>query len=177
MLTSLHCLWKAQSVSSSDENIYFLSNESHPQCIVTCDYESTDLLSSSPTVHAVSSHSFHPPPWDMFIICVSLSDPFKRSLLSQYCWGRWKPTTTPAAAAALKKHCFLDHLLSCLLVVAQSSSCSLSDCCHYRPFSWMDSGGHQQVLCLLERNICVRVRGAGCCSRALSHTRMTLKMI
>jgi len=149
-----------------------MSNESHPQCIVTCDYESTDLLSFSPTAHAVSSHSVHPPPWDMLFICVSPSDPYNRSLLSQYCWGRWKPTTTPGVAAALKKHCLLGHLLSSLLAWAQFSSRSLSERCHYRPLCWVDSGGHQQVLCPLDHNIYIRVGGW---SRA--RTRITRKLI
>lgn len=117
-------------------------NESHPQCIVTSDYESTDLLPSTPTAHAVSSHSFHPLSWGMFIICVSPSDPFKFFFLSQHCWGRWKPTTTPVTPAALQKHCFLVHLffhLLTVLVVFHFSSCSLAKCYHYRPLIWIDS--------------------------------------
>lgn len=119
-----------------------------------------------------------PPPSMRYVhhMCLPLWSLSKHSLLSQYCWGRWKATTIPVAAAALKKHCFLGHLLSTLLVGAQFSS-SLSECYHYRPLSWVDSGGHRQVLCPLEHNIYIRVGGVGGWNRALSHTRMTLKMI
>lgn len=129
MLTSLHCLWKAQSVSSLDENIHLLSNESHPQRTVTCDYGSRDLPSSSSTAHAVSSHSFHPPPWDMFIICVSPTDAFKCSFSVstsevdgnipplQWQQQHWR-------SIAFSATCFLG---------SQFSSCSESQCYHHRP--------------------------------------------
>lgn len=83
-------------------------------------------------MRTASSHSFHPPPWDMLIICVS------PTLLSQHCWGRWKPTTTPVLAA-LKKYCFLGLFLSSLLVRAQFSPCSLSEYYHCRPL-WCIQG-------------------------------------
>lgn len=124
------------------------------------------LPTHSTPLHEICSSYVSPP-----------SDPFKHSLLSQYCWGRWKPTTTPMAAAALKKHCFLGHLLSSLLVGAQFSSCSLSEWYHYRPLSWVASGCHRQVLCPSEHIIYIRVEGVGGWSGALSHTSITLNML
>lgn len=165
MLTSLHCLWKAQTVSSLDENIYFLSNESHPQCTVTCDYESTDLLSSSPTAHAVSSHSFHPLPWDMFIICVSPADPFTRSLSVS---TSEVDGNTPLLQWQ-QQHGRSIAFLATYLLGAQFSSCSESQCIT------TDHLGHWQVFCPLEHNIYIRAGGFGGLSRALSRTRMTLK--
>lgn len=72
-------------------------------------YRFTILLPYS----ACCSFPLIPPPSMRYVhhMCLSRWSLYTLSL-SQYWWGRWKHTTTPVAAAARQKHCFLGNLPS-----------------------------------------------------------------